>query len=369
LLAGIDADRAKTVSFDFAFPEVPGLPVKGYDKINILDPEKYTARTDMPEATATNRKETPVNRYGVYVQDMVKLSAKLNLLAGVRWSYVANKGLSNINLANGSSEQESNLDNSSFSPRFGLVYKPLPSTSVFASYATSFIVNNGTDIYNNALEPSIIDQYEAGIKNELFNGKLSANLTLYRIRNNNLAQTAEFNADGLPNYDPALKTLAGETTSDGIEIDLASHPATGLDILAGYSYNYMRYTNIADRPGNYKEGERLVNNPSHTANASVFYNFEEPALKGLKAGITAFYVGERFGGWNNKIDQAQNYSRLIPVSGYTTIDISAGYSYRKASVLLKVSNVTNVYNYYVHENYSINPIPPRQLMATVSYKF
>ena len=369
LLAGIDADRTKTLSFDFAFPEVPGLPAKGYDKINILDPEKYMARTDMPEATATNRKETPVNRYGVYMQDLVKLSAKLNLLAGVRWSYVANEGVTNTHLANGTSEKESNLNNHSFSPRFGLVYKPLPATSLFASYATSFVVNNGTDIYNNALEPSTIDQYEAGIKNELFNGKLSANLTLYRIRNNNLAQTAEFDAAGLPNYDPSLKTLAGETTSDGIEIDLASHPTTGLDIMAGYSYNYMRYTNIADRPGNYREGERLVNNPAHTVNASIFYNFQEPALKGLKAGVTAFYVGERFGGWNNKIDQAQNYSRLIPVSGFTTIDISAGYSYRKASVLLKVSNVTNVYNYYVHENYSINPIPPRQLIATLSYKF
>jgi iron complex outermembrane receptor protein len=26
-------------------------------------------------------------------------------------------------------------------------------------------------------------------------------------------------------------------------------------------------------------------------------------------------------------------------------------------------------NYYVHENYSINPIPPTQFVATLSYKF
>jgi iron complex outermembrane receptor protein len=60
---------------------------------------------------------------------------------------------------------------------------------------------------------------------------------------------------------------------------------------------------------------------------------------------------------------------LIPVSGYSTIDLTAGYSYKNVSVLAKVSNLTNTLNYYVHENYSINPIPPRQFAATVAYKF
>ena len=80
-------------------------------------------------------------------------------------------------------------------------------------------------------------------------------------------------------------------------------------------------------------------------------------------------MGKRIGGWNNTVQQAQTYSRQIPVSGYTTLDVTAGYTYKKISVLAKVSNVTNTLNYYVHENYSINPIPPRQFAATVSYRF
>jgi iron complex outermembrane receptor protein len=67
--------------------------------------------------------------------------------------------------------------------------------------------------------------------------------------------------------------------------------------------------------------------------------------------------------------QAQAYSRLIPVSSFTTVDISAGYRFKNLSVLAKISNLTNTFNYYVHENYSVNPIPPRQLVATLSYKF
>jgi iron complex outermembrane receptor protein len=131
----------------------------------------------------------------------------------------------------------------------------------------------------------------------------------------------------------------------------------------------MRYTKTARQKGNYVEGERLVNSPAHTANASAFYVFKNSRFKGLKIGASAFYTGDRFGGWNNTIGQAQNYSRLIPVAGFTTIDISVGYTFSKISLLAKVSNLTNTYNYYVHENYSINPIAPRQFVATASYRF
>ena len=146
-------------------------------------------------------------------------------------------------------------------------------------------------------------------------------------------------------------------------------PVSNLSIIAGYSYNDMRYSKTPDTKGSYIEGERLVNTPQHTANGSVFYTFNSFAIKGLKIGASVFYTGKRYGGWNNTIDQAQQYSRLIPVDGFTTIDISAGYTIKNISILAKLSNITNEFNYIVHENYSVNPIAPRQLVATVSYKF
>lgn len=368
LLTGIDADRSITSNYDYSFPDA-GLGDKIYDKINILDPSKYPQRTDMPEATAIRKRKAPINRFGAYVQDLIKLSDKFNVLAGIRWSSVQTVGIDSTNLVTNTKAEGDTRSDNAFSPRVGLVYKPTSTTSLFASYASSFVVNTGQDVDGKSVKPSIIDQYEAGIKNDFFGGRLSANLTLYRIINNNLAQTAPFLKDGTPNNNTSIKQLTGETTSDGIELDLASQPLAGLSILAGYSYNYMRYTQTDTTKGSYKEGERLVNNPAHTANASVFYTFSKYGLKGFKIGATATYIGDRIGGWNNTVGQAQNYSRMIPVSGYATVDISAGYSYKKIAVLAKVSNLTNTLNYYVHENYSINPIPPRQFVATVYYKF
>ncbi len=197
---------------------------------------------------------------------------------------------------------------------------------------------------------------------------LSVNLTFYHIVNNNLAQTSPIKIDGSQNTDVNIKVLSGQTKSDGVELDVAAQPITGLSILAGYSHNNARYTKTDTTKGSFIEGEKLVNNPTNTANASAFYTFSKGGLRGFKFGATLLYIGNRLGGNNNTAKQAQLYSRVIPVDGYTVVDVSVGYTYKKICVMARLSNITNILNYYVHENYSINPLPPRQFVATVSYK-
>lgn len=371
VLAGVDADRYYTTNNDFSFPTVDGLPAGRYDVINILDLDKYVQRTDMPVATNIRRREAPINRVGAYVQDLVKLSSKFNVLAGLRWSYLETLGIDSTNLITKTKTSGKTRFDRAFSPRVGLVYKPFNTTSVFVSYSNSFNTNTGQDLDGNAVKPSIIDQYEVGVKNEFLNGILSANVTAYRIVNSNLAQTAPFLKDGTPNNNSGIKILSGETTSDGVEVDLIAHPIKGLDITAGYSYNYMRFTKTDTTLGSFKTGERLVNNPAHTANGSIFYTVGNGKLSGFKAGVTVVYLGNRFAGWNTDVSKTNPLTyrnRIFEVDGYTTIDLSAGYTYKKLSLMAKVANLTNVYNYYVHENYSINPIPPTQFTATLAYK-
>ncbi|MEI6948782.1 TonB-dependent receptor [Paraflavisolibacter sp. H34] len=370
LLSGMDADRSVVNNTDFTFAAANGFKSGTYDKINLLDGGKFIARTDIPTSSAIRKRETPVNRAGAYIQDLVKLSSKFNLLAGIRWSYVKNAAVDSTNLLTNAKTKGKDDSEKAFSPRFGLVYKPFNTTSVFASYSNSFNVVSGTDVYGKQLDPAQIDQYEIGVKNDFFQGRFSANVTAYRIVNDNLTQTALFKADGVTqNSDASIKMVSGTSTSDGVEVDLAGQPVTGLNVMAGYAYNYMRITKSSGLKNSPVEGERLVNNPAHTANASVFYTFQNNKLKGVKIGAIANYIGERVGGWNNTINQTQGYDRRIFVDGYTTIDLSAGYTFKKVSLLAKVSNLTNVYNYTVHENYSINPIAPTQFSGTISYRF
>ncbi|WP_343746812.1 TonB-dependent receptor [Chitinophaga sp.] len=370
VLAGVDADRYLTGTYAYGLPTIKPKVAGIYDSINLFDPAKYTRRTDMPVDTLLTVNNVPINRLGAYIQDLISISEKLKVLAGVRVSYLQNESPVNYNFVNGARKVGDSKYDHAVSPRFGIVYKPIATTALFASYSTSFTPNTGQDIYGQVVKPSIIDQYEVGVKNDFFRGLLSVNVTAYRIRNNNYAQTAPLKADGVSvNTDPNVKALIGETLSQGVEVDIAGHPLPGLDVIGGYSYNNMTVENTPNTKGSVIAGQRLVGNPNHTANASVFYTFQQSAVKGLKLGAGFYYIGQRYAGWNNTVGQAQTFNRMISVPGYTTLDLSAGYSFKRFAVMGKVSNVTNTYNYYVHENYSINPIPPTQFVGTVSYKF
>ncbi|WP_232826906.1 TonB-dependent receptor [Chitinophaga deserti] len=364
ILAGIDGDRYKTGSTAFTIDATKGIT---YDTLSLNEPGKYPLRTDMPNAVANALTVSPVNRFGGYIQDLISISEKLKVLAGVRWSYVETSAPERTDYKTGAITKTAaaRYDNA-FSPRFGVVYKPIPTTAFFVSYSNSFTPNTGIDIYSAPIKPSVIDQYEAGVKNDFFGGKLSANVTVYKIKNSNLAQTAPFDKDGKDNTNTNIKTLVGGTTSNGLEIDIAGHPVAGLDVVAGYSYNDIFVSKAIGGPGNLFKGDRLVNTPHHTANASVFYTFQNTALKGLKLGVMAFYTGDRPVGWNNTTTQPD---RMFNVDGYTTLDLNAGYSWKNFSLMAKVSNITNEYNFLVHENYSINPIPPTQFTATLAYRF
>ncbi|UHG94270.1 TonB-dependent receptor [Spirosoma oryzicola] len=369
LLVGSDVVGVVSVSNSFTINY--GAGKTAYDKINILNPNLYETRTDIPDAIGTSKTTSPSVRNGIYVQDLISLSNKVKVLAGVRWSQQKTVQTTILNLLTGAETRgtaETKTD-AAFSPKVALLYQPTRNTSFFGSYANNFTINSGVDIYGQLLKPSIVDQFEAGVKNELFNGRITANVGVYHIVNSDLAQMAPTKADGTPNADANVKEFTGQTTSDGLEIDFTGNLSKNLYFITGYGYNYMRYTKASLVKGSPIEGERLTNNPAHTANATIFYTFDRSPLRGLKLGASAFYTGNRYGGNNNQYGQTPAFSRLIPLTGFTTVDLSAGYGFRKVSVLAKVSNITNALNYLIHDRYSIMPIPPRQFTATVSYRF
>jgi len=359
----LGTDGAKVINLSNAYT-VNGVAIASYayDKINTIDLSKYAQRTDMPDAVAITQTTAPVYRFGAYVQDLISLTDKFKVLAGVRWSWqqTLQPGIKTLATGGLTHGADTRYDRA-YSPKASLIYQPLPTISIYTGYASNFIVNSGTDITGSALAPSIVDQYEAGIKNEFFNGKLSANLSVYRIRNSNLAV-----ADP---SDITHRMLSGQTTSDGLEVDFSGSPGKNFYFIAGYAYNFARYTKTSGLKGSNIEGEQLVINPRNTANASVFYTFTNARLRGVKVGASAFYTGSRLAGYNNTVGQTQAYNRLLPVGGFATFDLSAGYTYKKVSILGALTNVGNTLNYLIHDNYSITPIAPRQFRTTLAYKF
>lgn len=372
LLVGVDADQSRITSNTFNYINQAGTRVAtfNYGNINVFDPSTYQGNGYLPETVAMTETLTPVYRYGAFVQNLFEITNNFKLLAGIRYTDQKNARVQPIGLIAGATVAQSTATkfDDAFSPKVGLIYQPLKSTSLYATYANNFTTNTGLDIFGAALKPSIIDQYEAGIKNDFFGGRLSANLTYNVTKNSDLAQTALFLTDGTVNSNTNIKEFSGSTRSDSFEIDVTGTLTKGLNIIAGYAYNFMRFTKTLEGTGAV-EGVRLVGTTKNTANATLFYTVQNGKIKGLKLGASAFYTGDRNGGWNlAKNATSTTTQKPIPLNGFTTIDLSAGYSWRRLSLLGKLSNITNELNYFVHENYSVNPIPPRQFLTTLSYK-
>ncbi|GAB3715397.1 TonB-dependent siderophore receptor [Flavobacterium koreense] len=370
LLTGVDYENSFAQAYTYVFNPTT------YGSGNIYDFENFNQGTGIPESTNTRIVKTTTNRFGVYIQDLISITEKFKVLAGLRWSWQESQPVThnlavNPNVTTNGVKQK----DVAFSPKIGLVFQPTKNTSLFASYSDSFTPNTGTTVSGDVLDPSIIAQYEVGVKNDFWKGLLSLNVTLYQITNDNLAQTAEIKADGSTNTDTTVKVLSGETKSKGIEVDITARPIEGLNINAGYSYNDMRYTKTSGTNGSFIVGDRLVRTPANTANLSFFYTLPNGKLKGLSFGAIGNYIGKRVGGWNNQVVvnpttfATSINDREITLNDYTTIDFSIGYDWKKFSLLCKLSNITNELNYTVHENYSVNPIAPRQVLTSLRYKF
>ena len=399
LFTGVDYENSLATAYTYVFYDnLLKTQTTEATTINLYTYDPSTQSMNVPFLSRlTQIADTETQRFGGYVQDLISFTDKIKLLAGIRWSWqesqvttykevmkvngvgVANEITTTLDEATG--EKAAMRIDKAFSPKVGLVYQPTNDISLFGSYSSSFSPNTGTNVNLENLEASIIDQIEFGVKKEFLDGKLTSNITLYQIENSNLAQTAPYLADGTTvNVNSNIKVLGGSTKSKGIEIDITARPIEGLNIIAGYSYNDMRYTKTSGTHGSFVAGDRVARTPQNTANLSFFYTLPSGALKGLSFGAIGNYVGNRLGGWNNDYQWKEvptgsgNYTisirdREIPLEGYATIDLSTGYTWKKFSVLVKLSNITNELNYTVHENYSVNPIAPRQILGSIKYKF
>lgn len=372
ILIGTDGDFLQADSYVYNNPTSYGTKGNLLNGTIYLDDPSTWASGAIPEAEKISRNRIPTQRFGVYAQDFISLTSKFKILAGLRWSYIENlEGKKKDFVLNNESKSEGSV-NRAFSPKFGLVFTPNKNMTIYGTYTNSFSANTGTDLNFNSLKPSIIDQYEIGLKKNFWNNAVALNVSAYQIINQNFYQTAEFNAQGNPNSDSSIKDFAGKLQSQGFEIDITGNPTKNLSLIGGFSYNHSVYKDTPDQFG-FVENQRIVRTPATTFNASAFYTFTE-YLKGFKAGATVYFIGDRLAGWNdtktgnNSLDQRNGVSRIFSVKDYTTIALSFGYESKKFSVMGKVGNLFDVINYTVHENYSVNPIAPRNFYLTLTYK-
>jgi iron complex outermembrane receptor protein len=166
------------------------------------------------------------------------------------------------------------------SHKFGLVYQPvLDKVSVFANYMNAFINVPPTVVYDEntgeatnetrSFKSEHANQWEVGVKTNLFNDKLVATVSYYDIKVSNRVYSTGFNS-----------VQGGSVRSKGFEVDLNASVTQGLNVIAGYSHNSSKVlageaSDFYNEPGRAPGGQ----GSSDQANLWATYKFMKGGLK------------------------------------------------------------------------------------------
>lgn len=310
LLVGVDYGRQRDKP-KFAI----GDP---YRTINIFAPTYDGVEYPKEELYNFFRDDT-INKLGIYVQDQVELASNLKLLIGGRYdSYTQNRSTEGF----GEPRQEFEQRDSRLSPRFGIVYQPVPAISLYASYTTAFKANSGTNRNGDGspFKPEIGQQLEAGIKADLARN-LTATLAFYDLRKKNVT------TDDPTSSDPNDQLQTGEQRSRGIEFDLVGEIVPGWKVIASYAHTNAF---VSEDESGFQD-KRLDNTPRNAANLWTTYELQRGSLKGLGVGFGMNFVGDRFGDLSNTYE----------IPSYVRTDAAIFYNQDKWRAAINFRNLFN----------------------------
>jgi iron complex outermembrane recepter protein len=362
LLVGVDYFRRNVIDNGSGWASARNVTPQG--GVNYVDP--YSGDTLAPvyltqasidnllagvEGSASNITNSS---FGAYASNVLNITPKLSAMVSLRADYFDSKGER--------STSDDDFDQWALSPKFGIVYQPvIDKVSLFANYMNAFINVaprqitdlDGSNPRVKTFRPERADQWEYGIKTNLFSDKLAATLSVYDIK---VTDRVMPNPANIRDY-----TQGGKVGSKGFEIDIVASPINGLNLIAGYSQNKTRVIS-GDPEDFYSEPGRAIGGqgPQNLANFWATYRISTGTLKNAGFGLGGNYAGEY-----KVIDNSKTGVFVLPA--YALLNASVFYNANHFRISLNVNNITSK-EYYIGY-WSVNPQKPRNSTLSVAFKF
>lgn len=357
---GISGGRDKTREtrlkfFNSVCPGVNCFDIDIYDPVygNAPDFDDIPAHNPATPNLLTNQGFESRNR-AFYVSDLISFGEKWKLSLGAR-NFVEKQKL--INLADPSEPPTRKDSKKSLLPMAGLLFQPNEHWTFYTSYSESYVPADPADQDingDNPFAPLTGEQVEVGAKvQDLFDGKLSASLAVFRIDQVNVLNS--FSCPLGVCYDQL-----GKARSEGVELEANLRPTERWQVKFGYAYTdaYVVSSNLA-----VQVGSQLANAPKHTANLWSSYEFDNGFSLGAGASHTGDYQG---------IVPSASAPKLMPMPGYTLVDLALTYRLQAHVINLKLGNVFDE-EYYeatgLTGQIQIVPGAPRNLTLSYRYSF
>jgi iron complex outermembrane receptor protein len=294
--------------------------------------------------------------YSAYASDVLNITDNLLAMASLRIDNYDTKPITDPTTATVLAKA---FNQTTLSPKFGLVYKLFnDQLSFFGNYTNGFINPGYGEVHTpnttNGLTETLFkteeaNQLEGGIKWNAFGGKLSGTASYYDIKVSNevIGDPAHANAS----------IQAGTQTSKGIEVQLNANPFTGFNVLAGFSHNNSLMTNASS----YDNGLRPETaGPPNEANLWLSYMITSGNVRGLGIGFGGNYASN-----NYVINDTYDGKFFLP--SYTLLNTGIFYNKERYRLSLNVNNLTNK-EYYTGYT-TVNPQMLREVLGSVTFKF
>ncbi|TKC60405.1 TonB-dependent siderophore receptor [Pedobacter hiemivivus] len=347
-------DNTSGIIADANYTRISRLAIEaGLDSLARLykqDPKKYNY--------PPTKNNTKSNIYSAYASNVLNVTDRLAAMLSLRVDRFHNRGTYNQAIAK--LADSSSYLQTSVSPKLGLVYQLLKDkVSVFGNYMNGFsyvapVTQPAGSNASGTFKPQQANQFEAGIKMELFEGKLSFTASAYDISVKDMTRSEQVTVAGT-NYMVTVQN--GTQKSKGVELELIANPIEGLNIIAGYSYNDSKLVKSTVQT----EGRRPPSaGPATLINSWISYAIPRGNIKGLGIGTGI-----------NFIDKHRTSNTLttgvFTLPSYIMATATIFYDKPQYRLGVKVDNLADE-KYFAGQGV-LTPQLPRTIAASLTFKF
>ncbi|CCK18236.1 FhuE receptor precursor [Cronobacter universalis NCTC 9529] len=287
-----------------------------------------------------------IRQKSIYAATRLSLADPLHLILGARYTEWNAK----YNLERKPDEiRRSKADD--VTPYAGLIYDIDDTWSAYASYTSIFQPSGQRDVNSEFLDPTTGKAYEAGVKADWFNTRLTASLAVFRIEQDNVAVNTGAIIPGSGGQ-TAYKSVDG-TVSKGVELELNGALTDNWQLTFGAS----RYVAEA--------GDGVAVNPDQPRTTmKLFTRYQLPAIPALTVGGGARWQTKT---WQDIV--GPNGDTRISQNGYTVVDLFTRYQATKN--LAVQANLNNVFDKEYYDYLGTYGVygAPRNFSVTASYSF
>jgi outer membrane receptor protein involved in Fe transport len=258
-----------------------------------------------------------------------------DVTGGLRWAQDKQTGGqfgqsfgTRFNLSNKSTEDATTF---SLSPR----WRPTENTTVYARIASGYLAGgpNVIDVIASPagtptnFAPEKLINYEVGLKQYLFDGKLAVDIAAYHIDWTQIQLLAVVNS-------VALTANGGKAVSDGIEWSVTLAPVKGLTLGWDGAWSDAHLTQDTPAVVGAKKGDQLPRAPKFSNTFSADYEWDIAGGYTAFVGGTVQYVDEQGGGFVTGLA-----FRQFVLPSYTVGSLRAGVKTDRFGIQAYVNNI------------------------------